>query len=441
MKNLKIGPFDRFCGKITPPPSKSVAHRALICASLAAYGESAGESIINNLISSDDISATIHALKNMGANVDFSGDVAKIKRVDSFPESCTVDCIESASTLRFLIPFAAALGNKNSKTTFIGRGRLPKRTIALYKELLSSHGASIEFFDEASGIFLPAVVGGRLCGGRYEIRGDISSQFITGLLLVLPLLNEDSDIILTTPLQSKPYIDLTISIQKEFGVMITETENGYHIKGNQRYLPKSLKVEGDYSQAAFFACGAAIMGEVTLSNLISDSLQGDKAVFDILEKMGAKVERMSDTVTVKKGALKGVTVDCRDIPDIVPVLSVAAAAASGKTVFYNIERLRIKESDRVKSVVEMLENIGAKVAAYEDRLEIEGVDSFGSKPYEGGFVCSYCDHRIAMSAAIASLICKNGVTVDDFSCISKSYPHFLDDFYSLAGDNKFTGEK
>ncbi len=382
-------------GDISIPPSKSAAHRALICSFLSGGGN------VEGIIDSADMKATTGALDAL-----HNGNEV-------------IDCIESGSTLRFLIPVAAALGKS---VTFVGSGRLPERPIGEYITLLEAHGVKCE-----SDGFLPLKISGKLRGGRFELRGDISSQYVTGLLLALPLLKENSEIVLTSPLQSKPYVDMTIKVLKDYGVEVEESENGYLIKGNQKYKVRDYIVEGDWSQAAFFLAAGAIGGDITVLRLDINSTQGDKEIVSILKRFGADVEVNNNSVSARKSELHAAEIDAKDIPDMVPALSVVAANASGKTVIKNIQRLRLKESDRVQSIVSNLKRAGVKAQATENEIIIEG------SKIKGAELCGFNDHRIVMAMSILALFAQGKTTITDAQSINKSYPGFFEDYNLLGG--------
>lgn len=404
-------------GTVAAPASKSAAHRAIICAALAQ-----GESIITPAVMSKDIEATCSAVKALGARVDVDGDKIIISGEHIFSNrDAVLDCGESGSTLRFMIPVAAA-GRVNAE--FTGHGRLPERPIGIYLDCLPKHG--VQCVTKGG---LPLKTNGKLTAGRYEIAGNISSQFITGLLLALPMAEGDSDIVLTTGLESSDYIDMTVQMQKRFGVSIQRNEYGWHIDGNSRYMPRNTAVEGDWSQAAFFMAMGAIAGEVTVEGVRMDSLQGDKQCAELFERFGAEVTIGENSVTVKKGELHGIEIDARNIPDLVPILSVTAALAKGKTVISGAQRLRIKESDRLESTANMINAIGGKAVQTEDGLIIEGVESFA-----GGTVDGCNDHRIVMSACAAAMRSKGTVEISDPFAINKSFPNFYEAYNSLGGN-------
>ncbi len=396
----------KLSGKVTVPPSKSVAHRMIIAAALAE-----GRSEISNLYPSADILATMDCMRNLGAQIDFSGDTAVINGIGNAPETASLDCNESGSTLRFLIPVACAMG---VKTEFIGSGRLPQRPITPYLEEFPKHGITFDYNNT-----MPFSVSGKLMGGKFYVDGGISSQFITGLLFALPLLEEDSEIVLTSHLESKPYVDITLGTLRDFGCEVTENENGYFIKGKQKYKPFCGVVEGDYSQAAFFEVADALGSDIEISGLNVNSFQGDKKIVEICREI----------VYNKNGVLKPFDIDCSDIPDLVPILSVLATFCEGKSRITNVARLRIKECDRLSAMAQCLNKIGGKVTEHGDSLEIEGVGTL-----EGGEVESFNDHRIAMSMAVAATRCKGSLKIKGAECVRKSYPDFFEVYEKLGGD-------
>ncbi len=417
MKNMIFTPTE-IKGSVRIPSSKSQAHRALICAALA------GNSVVRGIDTSNDVNATANALRSLGAQLDYNAS----ERTFYIGKPCLhsisageINSGESASTLRFFIPLAAALGDD---VTFVGEGRLGKRPTDIYKTILEANGAKLIYPE--NGDFLPLTVSGPLTAGKYSLRGDISSQFVTGLLLALTQVDGESEIKLTTRLESKPYADLTVDVLRRFGADISESDSAYKITGT-RLSPLDIEVEGDCSQAAFFAVAAAIGGSVAMTGINRHTKQGDFALFDIVSRFGAEVKWDGDTVTVTRAdKLRASDIDAADIPDLVPALAVMASLAEGTTRIYNAGRLRIKESDRIASTAAMLTSLGADVSETDDGLIIVGRDKL-----TGGYVCSYNDHRIAMAAAAASAGCIDDVTVDDMSCINKSYPEFVRDFIAV----------
>ena len=414
MSDVKFSPFVPN-GTVNVPPSKSDVHRAIICAAMAN-----GVSRISPVALSNDIKATIGCIKALGADAVLE-NVLTVDGTNMYKnKTALLDCGESGSTLRFFIPIAA-VGNINA--TFVGKGKLPQRPIGIFTEALPKAGTTCK--TEGG---LPLEIKGQLKSGIFEIPGNVSSQFITGLLLALPILEGDSEIVLTSPLESVGYIAMTIRTMKQFGVNIDTTENGWHIKGGQTYKSCNYTTDGDWSQAAFFMVLGAIGGKVTVKGVAKDSTQGDKKCAEILARFGAKVTQLDNEVTVEKGELKAITIDASQIPDLVPVLSVCAAFAEGTTKIINAERLRIKECDRLKATAELLNNLGGKVKELSDGLEITGVSSL-----KGGNVNGYNDHRIVMSAAVCAARSDEDITATFAMSINKSYPDFYIDYNSIGG--------
>lgn len=415
MSDVKFSPFVPN-GTVNVPPSKSDVHRAIICAAMAN-----GVSRISPVALSNDIKATIGCIKALGADAVLENNVLTVDGTNMYKnKTALLDCGESGSTLRFFIPIAA-VGNINA--TFVGKGKLPQRPIGIFTEALPKAGTVCK--TEGG---LPLEIKGQLKRGIFEIPGNVSSQFITGLLLALPILEGDSEIVLTSPLESVGYIAMTIRTMKQFGVNIQATEKGWHIKGGQSYKTCDYTTDGDWSQAAFFMVLGAVSGKVTVKGVAKDSTQGDKKCAEILARFGAKVTQLDNEVTVEKGELKAITVDASQIPDLVPVLSVCAAFAEGTTKIINAERLRIKECDRLKATAELLNNLGGKVKELSDGLEITGVSSL-----KGGNVNGYNDHRIVMSAAVCAARSDEDITATFAMSINKSYPDFYIDYNSIGG--------
>ena len=401
--NIEITP-NTLSGEIRIPPSKSFSHRALICAAL-----SKGESQITDLLGCEDIDATCEALTALGAEIRTEDGVTYVKGIRNPPKYAEINCRESGSTLRFLIPVAAALG---VEAVFTGCGKLPTRPITPYIEEFKKHG--VEFISAE----MPYHIKGKLTSGVFSMPGDVSSQFITGLLFALPLIEGSSTIVMTSPLQSKPYADITIQCMKDHGVETLEFNGNYTVKGIQEYKASDYNVEGDCSQAAFFAVANQIGSDLTLLGINPNSVQGDRAIFDIIEKM----IKIGDNYS-------GFDIDASDIPDLVPILTVLAAFADGTSYIRGCKRLRIKESDRLESISTVLNSLGANVTIVNDELEIVGV-----KELSGGVCSSFNDHRIAMSLAIASQRCTDKLTITDAECVAKSYPTFFEDFRSIGGE-------
>lgn len=383
-------------GVVTAPPSKSAAHRALICSYLSGGGT------VKPIINSRDMAATV-------------GIIESLKNNESI-----LDCIESGSTMRFMIPVAASLGRN---VEFVGQGSLLKRTVGEFAELLPIHGVNVE----TNGC-LPFKISGQLRNGSFEVSGDVSSQYVTGLLLALANLQGDSAVIMKTPLQSKPYVDMTVKVMADYGVNVRETDFGYLIKGGQKFKRLDYIVEGDWSQAAFFLVAGAIGGNVTVNGLDFNSAQGDKDIVDVIKKFGGNVERGEDSVTCISGELTGADVDASDIPDLVPIIAVLASYAKGKTVISGAERLRFKESDRIESVVTNLKAMGVDVTQTPDGMIING-----GKGLKGAKLKGYNDHRIVMSFSVAGLFAQGETVIDEAESINKSYPSFFEDYNMLGG--------
>ncbi|MEM1483680.1 3-phosphoshikimate 1-carboxyvinyltransferase [Oscillospiraceae bacterium PP1C4] len=412
MSDIRVYPA-RLCGEITAPPSKSEAHRALICAALAA-----GDSIVSPLSASEDMIATAQVLRAMGMQITREAGSAAVRGGTCAKGEVTLDCKESGSTLRFLLPVAAALG---LQAVFCGEGRLPERPIGTLSNQLKEHG--ITFSAER----MPFTISGKLTGGCFTLPGDVSSQFVSGLLFALPLVDSDSEIVLTSPLQSAGYVDMTLSTLRQSGIEIIITENGYRINGNQVYRAGDKAVEGDYSNAAFWLCAGAIGGEISVGGLDADSMQGDRAIVEVIRRFGGTIATENSIVTSGKTPLSGCRIDAAPIPDLVPVIAVMAAFAQGNTEIYNAARLRIKESDRLQAVSALLRNLGGKVDEYPDRLVIHGGG------LRGGEADGANDHRIIMAAAVAAQLCSEPVIIRGAQAVNKSYPNFFDDLIKLGG--------
>lgn len=418
LKCTKIEP-NKLKGKINIPPSKSISHRGIISAAL-----SIGESNIYNVIFSDDIMATCHAMENLGAEIERLGhNSLKIK--GKFPiklKNKIIDCKESGSTLRFLIPISLLSGEK---VIFTGRGKLVSRPLDTYYKIFDKQGIN---YTNNNGN-LPLELKGKLNPSTFKIKGNISSQFITGLMFTLPLLHGDSKIEITNELESKGYVDLTIEMLNRFGIKI-ENDNykEFNIKGNQKYTNQDYKVEGDFSQAAFWLVGGILGENIQSNDLNINSIQGDKVILDLIREMGGDIRINHSSVETISSKTKGIIIDASQCPDIVPILTVLAALSQGQTRIINAARLRIKESDRLKAISTELNKLGADIKELEDGLVINGKESL-----KGGVVDSWNDHRIAMALAIASIKSTGDISITNSDVVNKSYPHFWEDFKSLGG--------
>lgn len=423
MADLKIIP-SKLKGSVKIPPSKSMAHRAIICAAL-----SDGICRIDNIDYSDDIIATINAMNSLGATIEKYDDYIEVvgiyKNINKIKRNRIIDCNESGSTLRFLVPISLLFKGSNK---FIGKGNLGKRPLTTYYNIFNDQG--IKYSYEENNLNL--VVDGELKPGVFEVEGNISSQFITGLLFALPLLNGDSKIIITKEMESKGYIDLTLKAISDFGIeIINNNYSEFIIKGNQKYNARNYRVEGDYSQAAFFLCADGLGNNVLCRDLDLNSLQGDKEIIDILERMNVVFNANEIGLSGEvNGELISTVIDGSQCPDIIPVLSAVSALSKGTTEIINAGRLRIKECDRLSAVTSELKKLGAQIIEKEDGLVITGVEKL-----QGGVeVWSHKDHRIAMTLAIASTMCKKPIIIKDYECVAKSYPSFFEDFKALGGN-------
>lgn len=411
MSDVRITPCAPI-GELSAPPSKSAAHRALICAAL-----SGKPCRVFPVAASSDMQATLCVLRAMGARFTRSADAVTFEGASW--QSCEpLDCLESGSTLRFLLPVAAALG---LSATFTGSGRLPERPLGALMEQMRTHGVAF------SADRLPFSIKGRLTAGRYALPGDVSSQFISGLLFALPLLEGDSEIVLTSPLQSAGYVDMTLEALAQSGVQVARTETGWKVPGEQAYRDGDRRVEADWSNAAFWLCAGAIGGAVRLTGLQTGSAQGDRAVFELLGQFGAQTTLDAHAACCTHAPLHGIRIDAGPIPDLVPILAITAAFAKGDTEIYNAGRLRIKESDRLATVMALLGDLGGSADEYPDRLIIHGGG------LHGGTADGANDHRIVMGAAVAGMFCREPVVIRGAEAVNKSYPNFFEDFRKLGG--------
>lgn len=403
MENVTIV-AKRLKGEIKIPPSKSLLHRAIICGGL-----SKGTSVIENVDYSDDIVATIDGMKALGAEIICKDKSIKINGKNVFSNrECTINCNESGSTLRFLIPVSIV---KNGRIKYVFKESLGKRPLNTYFDIFTKQGINYEAKDNTS-----LTISGNIKNDNFIISGNISSQFISGLLFSLPLLQEDSNIFINTTLESKGYVYLTLDTMKKFGVTVEDKENNFTIRGGQTYKATNYKVEGDYSQAAFFFTANFLGSDINCNNLNIHSLQGDKICINILRQLGSKDE---------------VVIDGSQCPDIVPILAVAASLRDGVTKIINCGRLRLKESNRLVAICRELKKLGANININD---ESNGLIIKGVKNLKGGKVSSHNDHRIAMSLVIASTCCTGEVIIENPNCVRKSYPNFWSHFKELGGE-------
>ena len=417
-------------GCIRVPSSKSVVHRQLIC---AAFGDRPTDIAFEGI--SRDIQATADCLRALGADIRLETHQIRVNPIPQLPreqarsrenlqkEEVLLPCGESGSTLRFLLPLVGALG---INAVFHMEGRLPERPMEAYESLLEKQGMA--FCRESKLLH----VSGKLRPGTFKLPGDISSQYFSGLLLSLPMLEEESLLLAESEPESGPYIALTEDCLRESGIRMEKIDGkSWRIPGRQHYEPPSCwHAEGDWSNAAFFLCMGALSeigGEgVSVKGLRTDSLQGDREICEILRRFGAIVEETEDCVTVRPGKKLPLRIDASEIPDLVPVLSILACGAEGESSMEHAGRLRMKESDRLCAVSRLIRDLGGEVTELPDGLRIRGRGVL-----QGGTIDSFRDHRIAMSAAVAAVICREAVTVTDAECVEKSWPRFWEERESL----------
>lgn len=412
----RITPAKIDSGNITIPPSKSLAHRAIICACLAP-----GRSVISNINYSVDIRATIEGMRHLGASIKEDKDTLFIDGIETFQyDGDVVNCHESGSTLRFFLPLFSLTGKR---ATFSGSKRLIERPQNVYEMLFQEQG--IDFVRTYPNI----IIDGRLKPGELTLKGNVSSQFITGLLFALPLLEADSKIHIEPPFESRSYVDLTIQMLKRFQIIV-EYEDAYTlaIKGNQQYQPTDVLVEGDYSQLVFWASLGVLNHSVETHGLDLHSLQGDKKTIDIFQSMNAGIKVLDDGYQFCPGTLNGTVIDLNDCPDLGPMLFALATQANGKTTFQNAGRLRIKESDRIEAMETELKKLGCSISSTFGTVTITGpVKLQGNVTLHG-----HNDHRIVMALSILATIADEPITIDDAQAISKSYPGFFKDLASCG---------
>lgn len=425
MKYVEIQP-SKLEGEIRIPPSKSLAHRAIICSGLAE-----GISHIHNIEFSDDIIATREGMKSLGAEIKTNNESNHINNRSIIVDGTSafkvkkneINCIESGSTLRFLIPIFSL---SEEEILFTGQGKLVERPLDEYYRIFEEQSVT---YSNNQGK-LPLKIKGRIKAGDFRVRGNISSQFVTGLMFALPLLKENSIINITTELESKGYVDLTIDVLRKFNIEIKNNNyEQFYISGNQKYKPTKYTVPGDYSQGAFWLVAGILGGKIKCIGLEENSLQSDKAILDIVKQMNGDVIVSTNQIVTSKSNTKGITIDASQFPDIVPILAVLASLSMGTTRIINAKRLRIKESDRLKAISTELNKIGADIVELDDGLLIKGKETLN-----GGVVDSWGDHRIAMALAVASIRCQTAVTIQNSDVVMKSYPRFWEDFQQLGGN-------
>lgn len=402
-------------GKVKVISSKSELHRLLI---LSAFAKDKSQIIFYGAPSLDVI-ATCKCLEQLGAKIEILKDVINVIPITEMPkDTVKIYCNESGSTLRFMLPLFAVLGISAEITV---SGRLKDRPLSPMYELLTQNGVTLS----KKGVY-PLTLKGKLNLKNVLIDGGVSSQFISGLLMAFVVAKKSAKVTVTGDFQSKSYVDITVGIIKKFGIEVTESNNTYFVQSKE-YVGKNLTAYGDWSNGAFFLALGAINKKVSVEGLEQNSLQGDKKIIELLKQFGAIINFEKECITVNKNTLSAINIDVSNIPDLVPVLAVVAGLATGKTTIYNGERLRLKESDRIKSVVEMVNAIGGIAKECKEGMEIIGV-----KEYKGGVVNSYNDHRIVMASAVASASCKNGVVIQNATAVNKSYPAFFEEIKKLG---------
>ena len=399
------------------PSSKSQVHRLLIAAFLSGQ-----ETTIENVTFSRDVEATRDCLSALGAEIRQTEESLAVIPGALPAGEARLDCGESGSTLRFLLPVTASLG---VPAAFEGRGKLPERPLSPLYEEMAAHGVRLSPQGR-----MPLRISGQLASGRYAMAGNVSSQFFTGLLLALPRLAGDSEIRVLGPLESEPYVRMTADVLEQFGVCAERTGDGFRIPGGQRFLsPGTVRAEGDWSGAAFLLAAGALSEEgITCGGLNPASSQGDRAILPLLKAFGAVTEETQDSITIRGGKLRGIELDAAQIPDLVPVLAAVAACAEGDTRIKSVVRLRLKESDRVASVLAMIRGLGGEAEAGENEMVVRGRGGL-----RGGEVDAFGDHRIAMAAAVAAARAREAVTVLGAECVGKSFPDFWNVYERLGG--------
>ena len=420
-------------------PSKSYVHRMAICAAL-----SDKPTTLNLDFFAEDTMATFECLRALGAGVSVQDSLVKIYPIQGFCDAHTqatcltksdptiLDCKESGSTFRFLLPIAAAL---RDGVTFTGEGRLPDRPISDLVDQLKSHG--VNFSQDT----LPFTTHGRMESGIYELPGNISSQYISAVLMALPLLHGASQLRVLGNLESRAYVNMTIDVMRQFGVCVNvaRTQSGliFSVESGSKYAsPGVVNVEGDWSNASFFLVASALGNKVGVKGLSLKTMQPDFAILEAFKKFGCAVDsdKNAETLTVEasQAGLRGQIVDVSQMPDTLPALAVLAAGSVGKSSFINASRLRMKESDRLVSTASMINSLGGTAKIYKHSLIVYGYDK---APLIGGRVNSANDHRIAMASAIASTLCSKDVEITGANAVNKSYPGFFDEFRSLTRSN------
>jgi len=401
-------------GRVIPPASKSYTHRAFLLAAMAN-----GRSEIRNHLLSDDTEATLNACRSMGAGTSLENEVILVDGGGLKAPKDVIYAANSGTTMRIVAGMASMF---DRPVRIMGDDSLNRRPMGPLISALESMGVKCESNEGLP----PVTIEGPNKGGKVCIDGSVSSQFITSLMMVAPMLPEDTEIDIRGKTLSEPYLDVTVEMMREFGAIVERKDSGIHVKSGTGYKPRAYSVPSDFSSAAFCLVAGALGGEVTVDGLNLGNAQGDKRIIDILTEAGADVV-IGDVVTVKKSKLKGLNVDIGDVPDLFPILAVLFSTAEGETVLHGAPQLRFKESDRIETTVAMLSAIGADAVGTDDGCIIKGRDVL-----TGGIVENKGDHRIMMAAAVASLVCDSPVTMDDVECCAVSYPNFVDHMRQLG---------
>ncbi len=407
-------------GSVRIPASKSMSHRAIMAAALAK-----GKSRVDNLIFSKDIIATIGCMRNLGATIEIGKDLVTIEGSGGVTlKEHDFYCEESGSTIRFMIPIGMMDFTNEEAIVFHGEGRLKTRPMTPYFDIFEEKGIKYDYKDS-----LPLTIWGNLESGLYKLPGNVSSQFVTGLMYALALSGKPSRIEMTSNLESKSYVDMTIDVLNSFGIPVNnENYQTFDVPGNVAFTAREYTVEGDYSQVAFFIVAGLINNDLVLHGLQETSLQGDSEILNIVKRMKGSIEFIDGALHVKKSKTIATDIDMSEIPDMLPAISVLAALSEGTTRLYNGQRIRLKESDRIKAMYTELRKMGAKIEETEDGLLITGVSKLS-----GGNVEGWNDHRIVMALAVAATVAEEPVTITDAHAITKSYPHFFEDLKSIGG--------
>lgn len=407
-------------GKVLPPPSKSHTHRAFFLAAMAG-----GESVISHPLISSDTTATLNACRLMGAEVGFLPDGrVSVEGGPLHAPTEVVDADNSGTTMRI---FTGLCSMFDKPVTITGDASLLKRPMGPLLDTLEQSGVECESNDGLP----PITVKGPNNGGLMKIDGGVSSQYITALLMVSPMLNNPSEIIVEGSMVSAPYLDVTISMMRLFGASASRNDNVFKVQCTG-YRPYDYVVPSDFSSAAFPLVAGALGGEVTVTGMDIDDPQGDKAIVDIIRKAGCDVDVNGSEITVKKGELHGCDIDLGKAPDLFPIVAIMLSVAKGDSRLYGAPQLKFKESNRIETVVNMINAIGGSAEPTDDGCIVHG------KPegLNGGRIVHRGDHRLMMSAAVASIVCDKPITMDDVECCAVSYPDFIDQMKSLGMESE-----